>query len=87
MEDGIENYKSTIWNDMKTNNQKIMQKYIYIYNKKYGSGEYTIIPSEEEAIVFSKEKNCRVDIYTQEIKNFYTPTTQYFKNGIKYKDN
>jgi hypothetical protein len=82
MEDGIEMNRSII-NDMKffKNNDISCQQYIYVHNKNYGNGEYQVIDSEIKAIEYSKKNNCRVDIYMKEIKNFYTPTTTYFKNG------
>jgi len=81
MEDGIEMYKPTLFD---TKQQSPELKYIYIYNKKFGSGEYKIFDEEDKAIQFSKENNCKVEILVKEVKGFYTLTKEYFKAGIKF---
>jgi hypothetical protein len=80
MEDGIEMHQSTLF-DIPYKQE--LNKYIYIYNKKFGSGEYKIFDEEDKAIQFSKENNCKVEILIKEVKGFYTPIKVYFKDGIK----
>jgi len=85
MEDGIEMHQSTLFDTKQQTLYKQEQnKYIYIYNKKFGSGEYKIFYEEDKAIQFSKENNCKVEILIKEVKGFYTPIKLYFKDGIKF---
>jgi hypothetical protein len=85
MEDGIEMHQSTLFDTkQQTLYKQELNKYIYIYNKKFGSGEYKIFDEEDKAIQFSKENNCKVEILIKEVKGFYTPIKVYFKDGIKY---
>jgi hypothetical protein len=91
MEDGIETYKTKIFDYIETANndytqKKINQKIIYIYNKGYGTGKYNILENEERAIQFSKENKCRVEIFQEEANGIYAPINEYYQDGIKYQN-
>jgi len=81
MEDGIENYRSTLLGRYEKNDSK---KYIYAYLPQKNGEKIIILHDRDTAINYSKEKNCRIDFFEKEIKGFYRPLNEYAINGIIY---
>jgi hypothetical protein len=85
MEDGIETYRVSIFNNFNTNKEKVKideKEFIYIYTPEYG--DIVIIHNKKKAIEYSKEMNCKISIFEKEIKCFYKPTNEFYLNGVHY---
>ena len=57
------------------------KKYIYVYSPQNIGEDIIIIHDKNKAIGYSKEKNCKVEIFEKEIKGFYRPLNQFYING------
>jgi hypothetical protein len=81
MEDGIENYRSTL---LYTDEKDDFKKNIYVYFPVNNREKIIIFHDKAKAIDYSKEKKCKIQFFEKEIKGFYRPLNEYVINGIIY---
>jgi hypothetical protein len=80
MEDLLESCKISFLN-IEKETHKI---YIYVYLPQNIDENITIMHDKYKAIEYSKEKNCKVEIFEKEIKGFYRPLNEFYINGKYY---
>jgi len=80
MEDLLESYKVSFFNMEKEDHKN----YIYVFLPQYIEENIIIMHDKNKAIEYSREKNCKVEVFEKEIKGFYRPLNEFYINGKYY---
>lgn len=74
MEDGIEQNKTTLYDRLEIEKKLL---YVYIPNEKNNYNAKLLSHNKEVAIKFSRDNNCKVEIFICYLKDDYVTTNTF----------